>query len=145
MKMVIFMKRLMVLALLGLMGCAQASDNGEQVQTYPPADPDNPYSLTWQAGGALKIEAEILTPNGCYYAGGPITAGPPEDTPAPPSTVSATLTVGMTEGVCTMALKYVAFEGVIPNVPDDAADILIFELWPAGDPIRTRSIPLPPR
>ena len=143
--MIIFMKRLMVLALLGLMGCAQASDNGGQVQSYPPADPDNPYSLIWLDDGALKVEAQILTPNGCYYADGPITAGTPESTPAPSSAQPATLTVGMTEGVCTMALKYVTFEGVIPNVPDDVVEVRIFELWPAGDPIRTRSIPLPPR
>ena len=145
MKTVIFMKRLRLLALLVLMGCAQMSDNRNQMETYPGADPDNPYTLTWQDDGALRIEAEILTPNGCYHAAGPITAGTPEGAPSPRDAVPVMLPLGMVNGVCTMALKYVGFEGVIPNVPDDAADVLVFELWPAGDPVRTRSIPLPPR
>jgi len=145
MKTIILKKRLAVLALLGLMGCAQASDHGERAETYPPADPDNPYSLTWLDDGTLKVEAEILTPNGCYYADGPIAAGTPEGTPERPSAQPVILTVGMTEGVCTMALKYVTFEGTIPKVPDDVVEVVVFELWPAGDPIRTRSIPLPPR
>ena len=145
MKMVIFMKRLTVLALLVLTGCAQAYANRDQGETYPDADPDNPYRLAWQENGALRIEAEILTPNGCYHAKGPITAGTPEGIHSPPRTVTVMLPVGMVDGVCTMALKYVGFEGVIPDVPGDAADVLVFELWPAGEPIRTRSIPLPPR
>lgn len=140
-----FMQRLLILALVVLAGCGQAFENGEQQTVIPAADPDNPYSLTWQDDGALVIEAEILTPNGCYHAGGPISAGIPEGVTGDPAALSVMVPIDMEDGMCTMALKPVQFKGVIARVPREASEVLVYELWPAGEPVRTRSIPLPPR
>jgi len=107
------------------------------------AEPASNYLLTWREDGALVLEAHVLVPNGCYHALGPARRGTPAHLPVIAQALAVQLPIGMTDGVCTMALKHVTFEAVFPSVPVDTVAVIVYELWPRGDPVRPRAVALP--
>lgn len=133
-----------LLALVAVLGCAKAAPEAEE-SALDLSVPESHFSLAWQDDGALALKAAVITPNGCYHAGGPAMAGPPEGADLDMGTPAVRLPIAMEGGVCTMALKHVHFELTLEGVPETADRLMIFELWPTGEPVRVQTVDLPPR
>ncbi len=126
------------IALIACTGSAPGADKNALI-----AEPQSKYALTWREDGALELDAEVLTPNGCYFARGPAEIGTPDNVAPVAHSLAVQLPIGTESGVCTMALKYVPFKAVFKTVPVDTVVVIAYELWPKGDPVRPQALALP--
>lgn len=130
-----------VVAATTLIACAQTAGGSDREALV--AEPESRYSLTWRDDGALVLDAEVLVPNGCYYADGAAGIGIPPGIPPVAHTLSVILPLAARDGVCTMALEWVKFNAVFEQIPVDTVAVITYELWPSGEPVRPQALALP--